>query len=166
MCRRLDDDWTGLHVAVNEGNVDIVGILLKYKANIDAKTKMGRTPLHITVLRGVTGIVKVLVEYGANINCEDDLLATPLHYGAEHGHTDIVEYLLDRKADPTKRNKLGQHAYDIATVADIIKSFEKRGYVKNPDIPDYARAKLDPKKGEGHKSPSPSTISTGKKTPR
>jgi GA-binding protein transcription factor beta len=128
-------------LAVNEGHVDIVTLLIQRKANIDAKTKMGRTPLHIAVLRGVTGIVKVLSEYGADINCEDDTRATPLHYGAEHGHCDIVEYLLEKKANAGKKNKYGQTPCDLATVVDIIRLFEKRGFIKNPDLPDYSRTK-------------------------
>lgn len=44
------DDWTALHFASNEGNLDIVNILIKHGAKIDALTKFQRTPFFLTVM--------------------------------------------------------------------------------------------------------------------
>ena len=33
------DDWTALHFASNEGNLEIVNILLKHGATVDSLTK-------------------------------------------------------------------------------------------------------------------------------
>lgn len=44
------DDWTALHFASNEGNLNIVDILIKHGATVDALTKFSRTPFFLTVM--------------------------------------------------------------------------------------------------------------------
>ena len=44
------DDWTALHFASNEGNFNIINILLKHGATVDALTKFQRTPFFLTVM--------------------------------------------------------------------------------------------------------------------
>ena len=46
------DDWSPLHFACYEGHDDIVDLLCKNNANINAKTKYNRNGLHIATLRG------------------------------------------------------------------------------------------------------------------
>jgi len=55
------DDWTALHFACDEGNLNIVSILLIHKANVNLKTTFHRTPLHMAVMRGALEISKLLI---------------------------------------------------------------------------------------------------------
>ena len=45
------DDWTALHYAVNNRNIEIAKILLEAGADSNSPTKMGTTPLHLACLR-------------------------------------------------------------------------------------------------------------------
>lgn len=65
---KLLDDFTSLHLAVNEGHLKICEFLLDKGANIEAKTKSGRTPLHLASIRGNYMICKFLIDKNAFTN--------------------------------------------------------------------------------------------------
>ena len=115
---------TALHLAASEGHIEVVKTLLSFDANINAKTKMGRTPLHITVLRGNLEMTKALLSAGANINAPDKEFSTPLHYASEHGFIKIIEELLSRGPNVAQKNHAGLTALDVALNSATWKIFE------------------------------------------
>ena len=76
------DDQTALHLAVENGNVDIVRLCISKGANVNfVKTNM-ITPLHLACTSGEEEIVKTLVESEADIEAKNVLQETPLHRAA------------------------------------------------------------------------------------
>ena len=58
-----------LHIATENGHLDIADLLLHHKAFVNAKSKLGLTPTHLAAMKGWTEIVQVLVEkYDAAID--------------------------------------------------------------------------------------------------
>ena len=63
---------------------------------------------------------------GAQVDFEGTNMSTPLHEAAEAGQIDCVRLLLQRKADPMRKNKQHQTAYELAfnnrhhTVMEVI----------------------------------------------
>lgn len=51
------DGWTPLHVASNEGHVDLIELFVEYGSKIDARSRNFRTPLHIASIRGNLGVI-------------------------------------------------------------------------------------------------------------
>jgi len=51
------DGWTPLHVASNEGHVDLIELFVEYGAKIDARSRNFRTPLHVASIRGNLGVI-------------------------------------------------------------------------------------------------------------
>ncbi|MGE0206795.1 MAG: ankyrin repeat domain-containing protein, partial [Candidatus Babeliales bacterium] len=68
-------DFTPLHYAAAEGDIEMINILSKYKPNVNAQEANGQTPLH-KAKDGKT--VKCLLSLGAAIIKDNDL-KTPLH---------------------------------------------------------------------------------------
>lgn len=87
---------TALHVAVIHGRVDIVALLLKYKASVNAVSDGAWTPLHNACENGNKAIVQILMREGAQINGQLLNGRTPLHLCAQGGHVEVVELLLER----------------------------------------------------------------------
>lgn len=73
------DDWSPLHFACNEANLNIVSILLHHKANVNLKSNIRRTPLHMAVMRGAFEISNLLLLNGAEVDCTDFEFFTPIH---------------------------------------------------------------------------------------
>lgn len=81
---RYMDGWTLLHHAVVNGSVDIAGILIGHRIDVNAiTTEMKRTPLHEAVLANKLNLVHLLVTHNANPNLQDIDGNTPAHYAAE-----------------------------------------------------------------------------------
>lgn len=60
--------------------VNQLSFLLKHGANVNARTKYGRTPLHEAALNGEIKTVKFLIASGAKINARNNKGNTPLYY--------------------------------------------------------------------------------------
>ncbi|XP_013071543.2 ankyrin-1-like [Biomphalaria glabrata] len=115
---------TALHLAASERSLQMVQILLKLGADVNASDEAGKTPLvECLDQRGERNVIasslfdiyqvcKVLLQAGANVNVKstiryserrsmanDDTLS-PLHLAAGIGSKDVVEILLNNGANP------------------------------------------------------------------
>ncbi|GFT56280.1 hypothetical protein NPIL_467881, partial [Nephila pilipes] len=89
---------TSLHIAAETGCLEVVNLLLKNGADINAKTDKQATALHLASLNGHIDIVKALIMIGAEINVHSHDGGTPLHNAVENGHENVVEILLEHGA--------------------------------------------------------------------
>jgi ankyrin repeat protein len=107
---------TPLHYACAYERANIVSLLLRLGADVDAIDKENCTPLHMAVRSGHAGIVRCLLNRGANIGCLDAQRETPLHYAVRKGSTDTVELLLKRGADPNYLDRYGNSILALAAI--------------------------------------------------
>ena len=63
---RHTDNWTPLHLAIDQGNRKMATFLIDCGANIDAVSNDAWTPLMIAARKMDHKIVKMLVSYGAS----------------------------------------------------------------------------------------------------
>lgn len=81
------NESTPLIEACDNGHEQIVELLLKHGANVNAKAANGNTPMHYAVQHNYTGILKLLLKY-APINGGGGL---KLEEPNENGHTPLME---------------------------------------------------------------------------
>ena len=94
----LDEDrdgQTALHLAVENGHIEIVELCLETGANVNHFNTNLITSMHLAATSGKLEIVKVLVEHDANIEATNALQETPLHRAALFNRVNIVQYLLE-----------------------------------------------------------------------
>jgi ankyrin repeat protein len=89
---------TPLHIAAENGELDVVEYLVGKGANIHSE-KSGWTPLHTAAYSGKLDVVKYLINEGAGVNTRNKYGGTALHRAAYRGNLDIVEYLVNKGAD-------------------------------------------------------------------
>ncbi|XP_053686218.1 ankyrin-3-like [Sabethes cyaneus] len=98
-------DHEPLFGAVCLGHNDIVELLLKNKAHVDAKhPKENVTPLHLAATVGRPDTVKILLQHGASVDGLRGASCTPLYSAAEMGHSKVVEILIASGANVNVRN--------------------------------------------------------------
>ena len=120
---------TPLIVAVQDGNLDCVKVLLKYGADIEGRGDFMHileddfcpdpykccTPLFIAATCGNVEILRFLVENGGDVNAADDLGLTPLMAAVENQFLDAVIFLIDQGADVNLQDSSGLTALHHAT---------------------------------------------------
>ena len=120
---------TPLINAVENGNLDCVKVLLKYKADTEGRGDfylsdlfpypyfwVCGTPLCVAAAYGNLEILNCLVENGADINAATNYVPglTPLVFAVQESHIDAVNYLLDQGADVNLQQESGYTALHFA----------------------------------------------------
>lgn len=101
---------TALFSAVENGNIDVIRILIEAGIDVHAKENhAGTTALRVAVERNELEIVKALLKSGASPNVQDTILgSTPLHMAVLSDRYELVKVLLQRGADTKlKARRLG-----------------------------------------------------------
>lgn len=93
------DGNTALHLAVKEGNFELVNRLIINGADINAQNRLGETPVYLAVHRGNLACVQTLAALGANITIPTFFGETIYH--AQH-HSKIDLGFLDSHPDAEK----------------------------------------------------------------
>ena len=70
---------TPLHIASSTGDIEIVRLLIKHGADVNAKNEIDSSPLHLALSEEEISIVRLLVEHGADVTAQDWSHKTPLH---------------------------------------------------------------------------------------
>lgn len=119
------DGFTPLHLASSEGHAPLIEILIKFGAQVDARTNNFRTPLHIACLRGNLSVIQALIQHGADINAKDIDSNTPCHFCSEYGHRFCLKFLLTRNPYLFANNNEDKSAIDVAISSEILNEFQE-----------------------------------------
>jgi len=99
---------TPLHLAAQQGDSDIVRILLEEGAMVDAvETSTGYTPLHYAAGQGHSDLCELLIRFGADPDALTGNQDSPLHLAIEKGRAGVVGVLLKYHARLDIKNKFG-----------------------------------------------------------
>mmetsp|Transcript_67882 Transcript_67882/g.162964 ORF Transcript_67882/g.162964 Transcript_67882/m.162964 type:complete len:442 (-) Transcript_67882:84-1409(-) len=111
-----DGSTTPLMCAVQAQNADLVGLLLKAKAQPDTADQKGVTPLHMAVFDGMHSVVQRLLDGGAQVDSRDRHAQTPLFFAPDR---ETCIKLYSAKADISALNAKGQTALHLAAHAGL-----------------------------------------------
>ena len=94
-----------IHSAVSAGHVKIVDLLLKNRADPNAREQNGYTPLHAAAQNGDAEMIRTLLYGGAALDLKSDDDKYPLDLALEAGHTAAAKLLQEgiTKRFKTKR---------------------------------------------------------------
>ena len=95
---RNAENQTPLHLACLSQCIETVELLIKWRANVNAIYRDGRTSLHAAIVKQSRCLecIGTLLKAGANVNKADDYGYTPLHIAALNEFSACV-YSLIRK---------------------------------------------------------------------
>jgi ankyrin repeat protein len=90
-----DEKQTALHLACENGHVEVAIVLIEQGANINAKGLGGDTPLHGAIKFGKVHVVRALLKQGADREMPNDYGDTPIDYAQAEGYEDIIDCFND-----------------------------------------------------------------------
>lgn len=116
-----------LHRAIDNGNLEIVKLMIKKNTNLNHADSSGWTPLHIAAMHNDLEMVKILVHKGANMNAKDFCYNTPLAFARQNNAKEVSQFL--RKIGAKEFSlPLAQHKKPFF---DDIKNFPKKQTIFN-----------------------------------
>jgi ankyrin repeat protein len=106
LVRSVDErECTPLHFAADNGNVELVELLLERGAALEARDVDGDTPLFWAAHAGNAEVFEVLIAGGADPNASNTRHQTLLHYAARGGSAAVIEMVLARPVDINARDR-------------------------------------------------------------
>ncbi len=157
-----EEGWTPLMLAAEEGYVRVVNTLLKYGANVSAKTVSGHTALHLAISHKHISVTKALIRAGADLTATAIRYTqgakvvqhtgfTPLHLAAREGFCEGILALL--RAGVSVQPRLGNGSTPLFAAAyhghlSAIQVLLRAG--ANPLLPAGSNTPLDAAARKGH----------------
>ncbi|KAK2005100.1 ankyrin [Colletotrichum falcatum] len=108
---RGKDKATVLHLAVAKRWPEMVRLLARHKAGLNAQTADKRRPLHAAVLLKDLSMVRLLLEVGARVDSKGTSSATALMDAAHCGSLPMIRLLIDHGADWSYTTPQGTDAF-------------------------------------------------------
>ena len=112
---------TPLHSAAWYGDLEMVRVLLNYKADVNARSDLGWTPIHYVSLgfsvipdmcQSFPDVARLLLKHGADVNVEvsgsDGSGRTPLHLTMVFNRAEVVRVLLEHGANVNAEDGSGR----------------------------------------------------------
>lgn len=110
-----NNNQTSLSEAVMRGHINVVKLLLKYGADVNATSRYGWTALMSAAAYNIgTKIAEVLLQNNADVNAKDNRGWTALMVAASNGHTETAELLIKYGADVNAKDNDGWTALMMA----------------------------------------------------
>jgi ankyrin repeat protein len=92
--RGQKNDCTPLMEAASAGHIEIIELLLRHSADVNAQSSTGNTPLMYACAGGHVEAVKTLLKNGANVEDHNENGHTPLMEAASAGHVEVAKVSL------------------------------------------------------------------------
>ena len=83
---------TVMHLVADNGDLEMMMVLLKYGANPSVQNDDGVAPIHIAASQGHINIAEKLLDSGKNL--PDSQCRSPLHYAAMRNQVDMINFLI------------------------------------------------------------------------
>jgi ankyrin repeat protein len=112
--------------AVEKDQLDIVKLIVKAGADINAKNYANDTVLIWASAHDKLEVVKYLIKMGADINIKNKFGNTSLKYAIRNNKIEILTYLIENGADINTKNDALTYAYKFGYV-DRINLLKKYG---------------------------------------
>ncbi len=106
-------DTLPLHFAARRGQMDIVDLLCRHGADIDARDAQGRTAVAQAAMSGEGKTIAALLKRGADIDVADHDGNTALHHAARLSKFDMMRQLIVAGAAQDVKNHAGDTPLQI-----------------------------------------------------
>src|SRR6266850_376569 len=129
--RSFDNKLTPLHLALQQGHLEVAQILVEHDADAAAQTKDGRSPVHLVSHEGHVELARLmLIKQGAIVETQTKDGETPLHLASQRGHVELARLLLEHHANIEAQTKNGEWPLYLASQQgnmEVVRLFLEHG---------------------------------------
>lgn len=108
------DGATPLHWAAKLGRLQMIELLLSYRADVNARQPGGWTPLHSSAAANQVGAMKLLYDHGADVRATTEAGNAPIHEAAQFDATNVIDFLQSVGVDIDTPNGEGNSPLAVA----------------------------------------------------
>ncbi|XP_012288064.1 E3 ubiquitin-protein ligase MIB1 [Orussus abietinus] len=101
---------TALQAASQNGRLEVIKILLRYKADVEIEDKDGDRAVHHAAFGDEPSVMALLARAGADLNARNKKRQTALHIAVNKGHAGVVRTLLELGCHPCLQDSVGDTA--------------------------------------------------------
>lgn len=98
---------TALQAGSQNGNLDVIQVLLNHKADVEIQDKDGDRAVHHAAFGDEAGAISLLAKASADLNARNRRRQTALHIAINKGHFNVVKTLLDLGCHPSLQDAEG-----------------------------------------------------------
>ncbi|XP_026470111.1 E3 ubiquitin-protein ligase MIB1-like isoform X2 [Ctenocephalides felis] len=98
---------TALQAASQHGYLEVIKVLLHYKADVEMEDKDGDRAVHFAAFGDEPGVMELLAASGADLNARNKRRQTALHLAVNKGHVGVVRTLLELACHPSLQDSEG-----------------------------------------------------------
>ncbi|EAY06302.1 PH domain containing protein [Trichomonas vaginalis G3] len=109
--------YTALHYAVVNDNIEATSFLISVNANLNAITEDNETPLILAAKKDLQNIGFQLCDHKANVDLQDKQGNTALIYAAKNGSQSFISTLVDKNCNVNLANSEGNTAIFYAVLS-------------------------------------------------
>ncbi|XP_071572549.1 uncharacterized protein [Temnothorax nylanderi] len=131
---KRNDDYTILHIASEESNLEMIKYLVDKGSDVNAKNIFGSKSIHIAAREGYKDTVEFFLSKGLSINDPGISNQTLLHYAAIKVNLEVAKYLISQGADVNAKDANGLTPMHVAAnfgYRNFIEVLLKNGAVYN-----------------------------------
>ena len=119
-----DNGLTPLCIAIENGDIELVSLLLEYGANPNKRDARGETPIVAAVRKDNAKIVLMLLEEGADLKKTDELQQSILKIANEHKANKCIDILRDYGAFFVKPKTVALQGGTYSGIESFIKNIK------------------------------------------
>ena len=106
---------SSLMIALRNGHIEVMKVLIEAKANVDHLNKSSLTPRVISTGKDdFLEVPRALMEAESNVGGPEDYGCTPLYFAAKTGHVEVTRVLIEAQADVDRPDKYDRTPLYIA----------------------------------------------------
>ncbi|MCY3653498.1 MAG: ankyrin repeat domain-containing protein [Cyanobacteria bacterium MAG IRC1_bin_28] len=98
---------TPLHRAASVTHVELVKLLLRHGANVDAEDSSDNSPLHLAIHAGHGDLARLLIEAGADVQARNHAGNTPVQVAAFAGLPEVIKLLVEAGSPVNLQDQVG-----------------------------------------------------------